>query len=95
MNIIQIIVIIILSIVVIYNIWFTPTLDKIANILRKQQDDLIKKNVDDMEKITKDRILRLFKEKQSLESNIATVSEINERIANPQPKKTKQTQTKE
>jgi ABC-type multidrug transport system fused ATPase/permease subunit len=94
MNIIQVIVAVLLIALVIYNIWFTPTLDKIANLFRKQQDILIEKSVNDIEKITNERILRLFKEKKSLESNIATVSEINERIAKPRTKKTKQTQTK-
>ena len=93
MNVIQVIFIILLTIVVVYNIWFTPALDKIGNFFRKHHDDLIKKNVDDMEKITNDRILRLSKEKESLESNIATVSEINERIAKPRTKKTNQTKT--
>jgi hypothetical protein len=93
MNIIEILFTTLLIGVAVYNIWFTPSLDKIANLFRKQHDVLIKKNVDDMEKITNDRILRLFKEKQSLENNIATVAEINERIAKPRTKKTKQTET--
>jgi predicted PurR-regulated permease PerM len=93
MNIIQVIIAVLLIAVVIYNIWFTPSLDKIANLFRKQQDVLIKKSVDDIEKITNERILRLSKEKESLESNIATVSEINERIAKPRTKKTKKTKT--
>jgi hypothetical protein len=62
-------------------------------LFRKQQDALIKKSVDDIEKITNERILHLSKEKESLESDIATVSEINERIAKPRTKKTKKTKT--
>ena len=93
MNIIQVIFAVLLIVVVVYNIWFTPAIDKFANLFRKQHDVLIKKNVDDIEKITNERIIRLSKEKESLESNIATVAEISERIAKPRTKKTKKTKT--
>lgn len=89
MNVIRIIFEAITILGLLYIIWFTCFVEKLLNVFRKNQSDLLVKNVESIEKVTSDAITRLSKEKQSLEENIATVAQVNKRLTKTNKKKTK------
>lgn len=99
MNPIQVLVGFILIASLVYVIWFTPALDKLVNTFKKKQNNLIKENVNQIEKITTNRLNDLITEKKSLEADVDSFIEIVERITKtpqtPKRAKTKKTTNKE
>jgi len=88
MNIVRIICEVVVALGLLYIIWFTCFIEKLVNTFRKNQSNLLVKNVENIGKVTSEAITRLSTEKQSLEENIATVTQINERLTKTKKIKT-------